>query len=74
MIADSYAQTREEADEEVRRQRRDPAFVGYITKVETSPYGGFRVRSVSAEWAVDCLVNGPAVMPGLDVVLGSARR
>lgn len=74
MIADSYAQTREEADEEVRRRRRDPAFAGYITKVETSPYGGFRVRSVSAEWIVDGLIDGPAVMPGLDVVLGTIRR
>lgn len=74
MIVNSYAQTREEADKEARRRRRDPALAGYITKVETSPYGGFRIRSVSAEWIVDGLVNGPAVMPGLDVVLGSARR
>ena len=74
MIVDSYTQTREEADEEVRRRRQDPAFTGYITKVEDSPYGGFRVHSVSAEWIVDGLVNGPAVLPGLDVVLGPARR
>ena len=74
MIVDSYARTREEADEEARRRRQDPAFAEYVTKIEPSPYGGFRVHSVSVEWIVDGLIDGPAVMPGLDIVLGSARR
>lgn len=63
MIADSYYKTRHEADQEVRRRRRDPNAKGMITKVSPSAYGGFRVHSVSAELMVDCLADGLPLVP-----------
>ena len=67
MIADSYYKTRHEAGQEVRRRRRDLNAKGMITKVSPSAYGGFRVHSVSAELMVDCLVDGPPLMPERNV-------
>lgn len=75
MIADSYFRTRKEAENEVRRRKRDPAMSGTITTISSSPYGGYRVHSVSAELAADFLVDyGGVSVPGFDVLTGKTRR
>lgn len=74
MIADSYFRTRKDAENEVRRRKRDPAISGTITTISSSPYGGYRVHSVSAELAVDFLVDyGGVSVPGFDVLTGKDR-
>jgi hypothetical protein len=59
MFSDSFHDTMEEALEEVARRRADSQGKELVTRVERSPYGGFRVRSMPAEYYVDLLADGP---------------
>ena len=49
MFVDTFHNTMADAMEEVARRRSDPNGAELITRVEPSPYGGFRVRSVPAD-------------------------
>lgn len=64
MIVDGYFRTRDEADREAWRRRREPELSGMITKVLPSKYGGYVVHSVSAELMIDNMIDGlPPVSP-----------
>lgn len=54
----SYFETIDEALKEVRERRLADAGEGLITKIENSPYGGFRVVSTPAELLVDEAADG----------------
>ena len=69
MFADSFHERFAEAMAEAARRRAAPQADELVTRVERSPYGGFRVRSVPADFFVDQLVDGPASFSG-----GSGRR
>ena len=59
MFSDTFHKTMEEALEEIARRRSDPQGKEMVTRVARSPYGGFRVRSVPADYYVDLLADGP---------------
>jgi len=60
-IADAFFASLSEAMGEAKRRRANPDIKDYLTRVEESPYGGYRVRSFPAELYVDQLADGPAV-------------
>lgn len=62
-LSDTFHATMAEAMEEASRRRANPVFKDFLTRVEPSPYGGFRVRSFPAELFVDQLADGPSVGP-----------
>lgn len=55
LFMDSFHDSMEEAVKEahIRKLAGEPS----ITTVEPSPYGGWRVRSVSADFAVDMMAD-----------------
>jgi hypothetical protein len=69
MFADTFHKTMREAIDEVARRRSDPSGKGLVTRIETSPYGGYRVHSMPADYYIDMLADGP--MP---VSTGRIRR
>ena len=58
MFADTFHTTLREAMEEAGQRRSSSDGGSYLTNVERSPYGGFRVRSIPAELYVDQLIEG----------------
>lgn len=62
MFADTFHKTLRDAMEEAGRRRTSPDGGSYLTNVEPSPYGGFRVRSMPAELYVDQLIEGAGVI------------
>jgi len=56
-VADAYFDDLKEAIEEARH-RRARHTEGVITRVQRSPYGGYRVRSMPAEFVVDLMADG----------------
>jgi hypothetical protein len=60
MFADTFHQHMADAMKEVSRRRSDPASRDLVTRVEESPYGGYRVRSVPADFFVDQIADGPS--------------
>ncbi len=58
MIKDAYFDRLRDALEEVRRRRTDPEAGDMITRFEESPYGGYRVRSMPADFLIDSMVDG----------------
>ncbi len=62
MSPDTFHKTLGEAMEEMGRRRASLDGGSYITKVEPSPYGGFRVRSLPAELYVDQLIEGSGAL------------
>jgi hypothetical protein len=63
MFADTFHEKLVDAMNEASRRRAHPDGKGFVTRVERSPYGGYRVRSLPAEFYVDQLADGPAVLP-----------
>lgn len=59
MIADAFFRKFAEAMSEAGRRRASSEHIGYITHVDRSPYGGYRVRSLPAEFLVDEMLEGP---------------
>ena len=49
---------------EASLRRTNPADHELVTKVEESPYGGYRVRSIPADFYVDQIADGPNTMGG----------
>lgn len=64
MFADTYHETLADAMKEASRRRSDPAGRDLVTKVDESPYGGFRVRSMPADFYVDQIADGPGIVGG----------
>ena len=64
MFADTFHDTKAAAMKEVARRRADPASRDLVTRVEDSPYGGYRVRSMPADFYVDQLADGPGIFSG----------
>ena len=62
-LSDTFHRTTADAMGEASKRRANPAFKDFLTRVEPSPYGGFRVRSFPAELFIDQLADGPAVGP-----------
>ncbi len=62
-LSDTFHRTMTEAMEEASRRRANPVFKDFLTRVEPSPYGGFRVRSFPAELFIEQLADGPAIGP-----------
>ena len=59
MFPDSFHDNIADALEEVAKRRADPEGKNLITRVEPSGYGGFKVRSIPAEFYIDLLADGP---------------
>jgi hypothetical protein len=59
MFSDTFHDTIAQAMEEVARRRSDPQGKELVTRVERSPYGGYRVRPMPADFYVDLLSDGP---------------
>jgi hypothetical protein len=59
MFADTFHKTMREAMDEVARRRADPQGKELVTRIDRSPYGGYRVRSMPADYYVDMLADGP---------------
>ena len=53
VIQDSYVDDIEEALEEVEKRRASPVAVDAVTRIIESPYGGFRVFTVSRSLAIE---------------------
>ena len=60
-MTDAYFETREQALDEVRRRKAGLGDEKMIVGYEKTGYGNWRVYSISAEFEVDMLANGPAV-------------
>jgi len=58
MFPDSFHTTMQEAMDEIARRRAAPQGKEIVTRIESSPYGGYRVRSVPADLYVDMLAEG----------------
>ena len=57
LVPDSHCETREEAIEEVARRRASPVVHDAVTRFDESPYGGYRVYTVSLETAMEVFVD-----------------
>ncbi len=57
MFADTFHKTLSAAMAEVKRRRAQGRAELLITRIEESPYGGFRVRSFPAEFMIDDLAD-----------------
>ena len=55
LVPDGYYDSIEEAYEESRRRKASPPADDAVTRVVESPYGGFRVFTISMEFAIDVL-------------------
>lgn len=58
-LADTFHSSMVEAMAEAARRRANPAFKEFVTKIEPSRYGGYRVRSYSIDLFIDQLADGP---------------
>ncbi len=70
MLVDVFLGSEKEALEEVRRRRSAADGVDLIHRVVESPYGGYRVHSMSPDLAVDFALDDV----GADLSLSSRRR
>lgn len=57
LVPDSHCETREEAIMEVTRRRASPAAHDAVTRFAASPYGGYRVYTVSLEMAMEVFAD-----------------
>jgi hypothetical protein len=64
MFADSYHKTHSAALDEVQRRRDLARTEQLITRIEKSPYGGYRVRSVPAEFILDHFADSSMLIGG----------
>ena len=67
MLADSFHETMADAMREASHRRSNPIFREFLTKVEPSRYGGYRVRSYPADLFIDQLADGPNGGPFMPV-------
>ena len=63
MFADTFQDRLADARVEADRRRADKNGYDLVTKVETSPYGGYRVRSMPADYYVDRIADDPGILP-----------
>jgi hypothetical protein len=64
MFADTFYRSLREAMAETQRRRSEAQSEQLITRVEQSPYGGYRVRSIPAEFVLDHMADhGSVPMP-----------
>ena len=52
-LVDKFFDSYEAAREEAQRRRRQPDNVDFLTVVEPSGYGGYRVKSLPVEFCLD---------------------
>jgi hypothetical protein len=65
MFSDTFHDTLAAAMDEVARRRGDPQGKELVTRIERSAYGGgYRVRSMPADYFVDLLADGPIPVSG----------
>ncbi|WP_420634470.1 hypothetical protein [Candidatus Palauibacter sp.] len=66
LIRDSHCETWDEALAEVARRRASPVAHDAVTRLDESPYGGYRVYTVSLEVAMEVFVDmaDSGVFPG----------
>lgn len=57
LIADSHHDTRQEALEEASRRKTSPVAPDAVTRVDESPYGGYRVYTVSLSLAMEIFTD-----------------
>lgn len=57
MFADTFHDSLTDAIAEVQRRRKDAEAEQLITRIVESPYGGFRVRSIPAEFIIDQMAD-----------------
>ncbi len=57
LIPDAFCGTLEETLAEVSRRKKSPPTPDAVTRFDESPYGGYRVYTVSLEFAVDTIVD-----------------
>ncbi|MDE2975822.1 MAG: hypothetical protein OXU64_14050 [Gemmatimonadota bacterium] len=57
LIADSHHDTRQEALEEASRRKASPVAPDAVTRVDESPYGGYRVYTVSLSLAMEVFTD-----------------
>ncbi len=57
LIPDSYLDTIEEALEEVEKRRAAPVSADAVTRFVESPYGGFKVFTISRMLAMELLAE-----------------
>ena len=57
-IADAYFDDLKDALDEAHERRAIYKTEGVITHVQESPYGGYRVRSIPADFIIDLMVDG----------------
>lgn len=57
-IADAYFDDLKDALDEARERRASHRGEGMITRVDESPYGGYRVHSIPADFIVDLMADG----------------
>lgn len=64
MFADTFHDRLSDAMTEAARRRADPSARDLVTQVGESPYGGYRVRSMPADFYVDQIADGPGIFGG----------
>ena len=57
LVPDAYFATRHEAFEEVCRRKASPVVPDAVTRLDESPYGGFRVYTVSLSHAMEMFAD-----------------
>ena len=57
LISDSHCATWQEAFEEAGRRRASPVAPDAVTRFDESPYGGYRVYTVSLEMAMEVFTD-----------------
>lgn len=67
LLPDAYCETLEEALAEVSRRKASPPTPDAATRFDESPYGGYRVYTVSLEFAIDLMADAESP----DMLLGS---
>jgi hypothetical protein len=61
MFADTFHDHLADAMKEANRRRAEPGARDLVTRVDESPYGGYRVRSMPADFYVDQIADGPGI-------------
>jgi len=61
MFADAFHDSLADATKEAARRRTGLAARDLVTRIEKSPYGGYRVRSMPADFYVDQIADGPSL-------------
>ena len=57
LLPDAFCETMEETLAEVSRRRASPPASDAMTRFDEAPYGGYRVYTVSLEFAIETIVD-----------------